>query len=83
MLHYQNTWGKHAAFSICYNNVCSVNDFFGTDIDLTYCDITAGKTEAKKENYKIKTSCTSIDEIHNSKSNKQKKEENWNYEQHL
>ena len=21
MLHYQNTWGKHAAFSICYNNV--------------------------------------------------------------
>ena len=47
-----------------------MNDFFGTDADLTYCDITAGKTEAKKENYKIKTSCTSIDEIHNSKSNK-------------
>ena len=47
-----------------------MNDFFGTDVDLTYCDITAGKTEAKKENYKIKTSCTSIDDIHNSKSNK-------------
>ena len=47
-----------------------MNDFFGTDVDLTYCDITAWKTEAKKENYKIKTSCTSIDDIHNSKSNK-------------
>ena len=62
-----------------------MNDFFGTDVDLTYCDITAGKTEAKKENYKIKTSCTSIDDIHNSKSNKlnKKKKENWNYKQHL
>ena len=38
------------------------NVFFGTDVDLTYCVITAGKTEAKKENYKIKTSCTSIDD---------------------
>ena len=47
-----------------------MNELFGTDVDLTYCDITAGKTEAKKENYKIKTSCTSIDDIHNSKSNK-------------
>ena len=35
-----------------------------------YCDITAGKTEAKKENYKIKTSCTSIDDLHDSKSNR-------------
>ena len=47
-----------------------MNEFFETDVDLTYCDITAWKTEAKKENYKIKTSCTSIDDVHNSKSNK-------------
>ena len=47
-----------------------MHEFFETDVDLTYCDITAWKTEAKKENYKIKTSCTSIDDIHNSKSNK-------------
>ena len=60
-----------------------MNDFFGTDVDLTYCDITAGKTEAKKENYKIKTSCTSIDDIHNSKSNKlNKNKRKLNYEQH-
>ena len=47
-----------------------MNEFFETDVDLTYCDITAWKTEAKKENYKIKTSCTSIEDVHNSKSNK-------------
>ena len=45
--------------------------FFITDVDFTYCEITAGKTEAKKENYKIKTSCTSIDDLNNSKSNEQ------------
>ena len=37
--------------------------------------ITAWKTEAKKENYKIKTSCTSIDDVHNSKSNKLNKKQ--------
>ena len=47
-----------------------MNEFFETDVDLTYCDITAWKTEAKKVNYKVKTSCTSIDDVHNSKSNK-------------
>ena len=47
-----------------------MNEFFGTDVDLTYCNITAWKTEAKKENYIIKTSCTSIGDVHNSKSNK-------------
>ena len=58
------------------------NDFFGIDIDLTYCDISAGKTEAKKENYKVKTSCTSIDDINNSKSNKlNKNKRKLNYEQ--
>ena len=47
-----------------------MNEFFGTNVDLTYCDITAWKTEAKKVNYKIKTSGTSVDDVHNSKSNK-------------
>ena len=47
-----------------------MNEFFETDVDLTYCDINAWKTEAKKVNYIVKTSCTSIDDVHNSKSNK-------------
>ena len=62
-----------------------MNELFGTDVDLTYCDITAGKTEAKKENYKIKTSCTSIADLlnHNSKSNKlNKNKRKLNNEQH-
>ena len=59
------------------------NIFFGTDVDLTYCDITAGKTEAKKENYKIKTSYTSIADLNNGKSNKlNKNKRKLNYEQH-
>ena len=52
-----------------------MNEFFGTEVDLTYCDITVWKTEAKKEYYKIRTSCTSIEDVHNSKSNKLNKKQ--------